>query len=478
MKIKRLICGAVSAALLAVMALSGCGNENQSSAGKYTIDWYHITGTVPGDTTKVEAAVNEYLDGKLGAELKLHFFDWSAYDQKINVMIAGGDKFDICYTAGDVYRMNASKNAFVALNDMLDEYAPNTKELLGEEFLEGSQVNGVNYGIPANKDKGHHFGIMYRTDIAEKLGLTDALSQVKTMNDLYPILDVVKEKEPEIVPLVEYATHSEASFNDFDTMAFPAGMYLSSTEDKIVNIVETPEYKEASLKTKANRDKGYTRAGGITPSKEIHFAEIVSLKPGKDKELSSSRIYDYTQVDMTTPYMTSSDTSGSLMAISRTSKNPQIALQFLEMFNTDAYLNNLIVYGIEDEHYTKNPDGSITPIKDSGYGNAGMQWEFGNVFLNYPVEGEDLQKAAKMEAYNKALVPSRSLGFSVDLSSIQSEVSACQNVKAEFSERLSSAADEDAEATLNQYIEKLRAAGSEKIVAEVQNQYDAWRANR
>ena len=34
----------------------------------------------------------------------------------------------------------------------------------------------------------------YRTDIAEKYGLTDKLNSVKTFDDVIPILEIVKEK--------------------------------------------------------------------------------------------------------------------------------------------------------------------------------------------------------------------------------------------------------------------------------------------
>ena len=48
-----------------------------------------------------------------------------------------------------------------------------------------------------------------------------------------------------------------------------------------------------------------------------------------------------------------------MQAISRTSKNPEIAMKFLEMFNTDKYLNNLINFGIEGTHYVKVADNVI-----------------------------------------------------------------------------------------------------------------------
>ena len=58
------------------------------------------------------------------------------------------------------------------------------------------------------------------------------------------------------------------------------------------------------------------------------------------------------------------------MAVSRTCQNPEVVMQFMELFNTDKYLHNLIVYGIEGKNYTKIDDNTIDPIRGSGYGNA------------------------------------------------------------------------------------------------------------
>lgn len=456
----------LAAAMVPVLGLTGCGNK--TAGGKYNIEWYVVTGTVPTEAAKaeVEAEVNKYLEEKdLAATLTINYLDWGAYEQKVNVMIAGGDKFDICYTAGDSYRLNASKNAYLPLNDLMDEYAPKTKEILGEDFLKGSQIDGVNYGVPANKDKGHYPGMLYRTDIAEKYGLTDQLQNAKTFDDILPILDIIKEKEPEMAPLYEGGVFSVSSLIPFETISFPAAIMLDGDTTKVVNFVETDEYRQASLRTAQNLKEGYTRKGE-KQSAENYFMEFIGLKPGKDKEMASARMNDYTQIDtMDTPYMAGQDATGSLMAISRSSKNPEIVMQFLELFNTDKYLHNLIVYGIEGKHYTKLDENTIEPIKDSGYGNAGMQWEFGNTFLDYLTKGEDPDKVKNMEEFNSNLTPSPMLGFSFNAEPVKVELGACQNVRAEFENVLSGGAD-NPEEVLDNYIAKLKAAGVDKVVAE------------
>lgn len=461
----------------AALLLTGCGGgKSNETADDYTLDWYLVTGSVPASTEEVEAEVNKYIKDKVGAKLKMHYLDWGAYDQKINVMVAGGDKFDICYTQGDVYSAHVAKNAYLPLNDLMDQYAPKTKEIIGEDFLKGSQINGVNYGIPANKDKGHHQGLMYRTDIAEELGLTARLDSAKSMEDIYPILDIVKEKRKDIAPLNEEGVFSESALINIDNIAFPACFLIGENGEvgEVKNFVELPEYAAACERTYQNRLKGYTRLG-YEGKNEKYFIGFAGLKPGKDKESSQGARYDYTQIDITTPIMANQDATGSLMAISRTSKSPEKAMKFLELLNTDPYLNNLIVFGIEGKNYEKLDENTIRPIKDSGYGNSGMQWEFGNTFINYLTEGEDPDKVAKMEKYNEELVPIESLGFSFNSDAVKTEVGACANIRDEFRDTLATGSNPP-KPILDEYIAKLKSAGADKIVAEAQRQYDEWKA--
>ena len=105
-----------------------------------------------------------------------------------------------------------------------------------------------------------------------------------------------------------------------------------------------------------------------------------------------------------------------------------------------------------------------------------MQWAFGNTFINYVVKNEDPNKSQEMKKFNESLIPAKTLGFTFDQESVKTEAGACLNVKKEFENRLANGT-EDVEILLNEYQSKLKAAGAERILAEVQKQYDAWRAS-
>ena len=65
------------------------------------------------------------------------------------------------------------------------------------------------------------------------------------------------------------------------------------------------------------------------------------------------------------------------------------------------------------------------------------------------------------------------LGFNPDTTSIKTQMGACLNVQAEFEQQIADGV-EDAEVLVKKYREKLRLAGADDIVNEIQRQYNEW----
>ncbi|MBP3361344.1 MAG: ABC transporter substrate-binding protein [Clostridia bacterium] len=468
---------AVTAAVLAAGVLAGCGKEKaETDTNKpYEISWYYIGSKDQPDTAAVEEEIKKYLKDSLNVSLKMHCIGWDDYYTKMNVMIAGSEKFDMSWADSDNYRINAIRQAYLPLNDLMDEFAPQTKELLGEEFLKGSQVGGVNYGIPSNKDKGHHWGIMYNKSIVEKYGLEEQIAAVKTLDDFMPIMEFVKEKEPDISVLLQNGSFSVPQMLDFNRISFPAVFYADDDTGKVVNMIATPEFKQACEKSREIYEKGYSPEDIVSAKTQdgSFFARIQQLKPGKAEESSSAK-YRYGQIDLTTPRMMGSDTVGSLLTISRTSENPQRVMQFIEKMYTDPVLANLIVYGIEGKHYEKLGGNRVRVPADTAYTQASIRWEFGNTFIHYLNEFDDETQVENMKKYNDNLKPAAANGFAFDPSSVQAEVGACQNVFSEFYVRTVTGS-EDPDIIIPQFLEKLERAGADKIISEAQKQYDEWK---
>lgn len=490
---------------LMLTMMVGCGGDNDAtnapadSSGnvaeaadpaemdleEVTLTWYFIGNGQQEDVALIEEAATKYLMEKgLNVNLKLQCFDWGSYDQKLRTMIAAREEFDICFTASwaNEYQQQAVKGAFMPLNDMFDKYAPQTKAMLGDEFILGTQIDGVNYAIPANKEKAHQWGFIVRTDLLEKYDLS--VDNIKTLEDLEPLLKTVQDGEKGAVYPLE-ALNGESPFKllDFDRIGgdnFPGVLWNDSGDMKVFNEFEAPETLALFKTMRDYYEKGYIRQDAATVtdfnadlSAGKIFVSTKSLKPGKDAEMALSTGFPWVQVEMTKPIISNRDTSGSMQAISSTSKNPERALMLLELFNTDEYFNNLINFGIEGTHYKKVSDNIIEAGPDNAKYNPGTGWMFGNQFINYLWTNEDPEKWDKFRAFNDQATGTQTLGFIFDPTPVKNEIAACTNVWAEYVPALETGTV-DPEEYLPQLIQAFKDAGSDVIIAEKQKQLDAW----
>ncbi|MFC5531246.1 ABC transporter substrate-binding protein [Cohnella yongneupensis] len=504
------------------MVLAGCGNNGNNgndkgasqspSASPSTtasasaspsasqpaqLDEVELTMYFPGSPQKdekaVEEAINAYLKDKINAKVDLNPIDWGGWDSKINLMISSSQPADLIFTAAwNGFTVNVGKGAFLDLTDLIDQYGKEMKAELNPAFLQGSKIDGRNYAVPTNKELAATRGLLLRKDIVEKYNMD--LSSIKTVADLEPLLKTVKENEPGMTPFYVSSDSGLLTNLNFDSLgdnSVPGVLHKIGTETTILNEPATPEFKEAAALSRKWYEAGFINKDAATtkvkPDELMKagtvFSYTASLKPGAAEEVMRSVGVPLVQVELTEPTITTGDTTGSMLAISRTSKNPERAMMLINLLHTDKTLNNLVNYGIEGTHYVK-VDGSDNVIKypdgveasTSTY-NPGTNWMIGNQFLNYLFNTENPQKWEQFKVFNDSAKPSVALGFSFNSDSVKSEVAACVNVYKEYFGTLN-AGIVDPDKYIPQFLDKLKASGVEKIIAEKQTQFDAWKASK
>ncbi|QGQ94614.1 extracellular solute-binding protein [Paenibacillus psychroresistens] len=447
-------------------------------------------GTPQKDVALVEAEANKYLKDKINVTLKLNAVDWGQWDNKLNLMIASGEKSDIIFTAAwQRYAINVAKGAFLDLGPLIDKNAPEIRTELDPAFLEGSKINGKNYGIPTNKELAATRGVLYRKDLVEKYNLD--VASVKTWADLEPLLKVIKDKEPGITPFFTTSTGNGVFDSlDWDALgdgAIPGVISKTGTSTKILNQLETPEYLAVMKMTRAWFKAGLINRDAATSTVTVQdqakagkvFMWAEGLKPGKAAESEGYVGFKLGQIDLTSPTITTGDASGAMLAISKSSKNPDKAMQVIGLLHSDKFLNNLINYGIENVHYVKKSENIIDVApgidpKAHPY-NPGAQWELGNQFLNYLMSNENPQKWDLFKEFNAKGVKSPGLGFSFDADPVKSEIAAVANIGKQFEAAIRTGSVEP-EAKIAEFLKKTKAAGVDKIIAEKQKQFDAFLA--
>lgn len=495
------------------IALSGCGGNKaetsssqspsapaSSSAAAATsspepsaqLEPYTLTMVYPApnsaDLKLVQDEMSKYLKEKINADIKLKPIDWGAWDEKRNLMFASNEVFDIVFTAGwNQYVSNALKNQFLDLGQLLDQYGEGIKETLGPDWLNGSQVKGKNYAVPTLKEFAGSAGVLMRKDLVDKYNID--LDAVNSLEDLEAVFKKIKDGEPGIIPLVSADGENLSSqlFNRmFDTVVWPGALDRDSSELKVINPYDSPKFKSMLATMRKWYKAGYINADASTMKADQAtnlmkagkaFAISAQLKPGKDKEMSISLGVDLVQKEFVKPLTTTGEATGAMLAISRTSKNPERAMMFLNLLYTDKYLLNLPDNGIEGKHFVKKSDTVIdfpqgVDSKTSGY-VPGTAWMFGSQLNTYLWANEDPQKWANYKAFNDSAQRSPALGFSFDQEPVKNEVSAIYNVSKEFDTGLQTGTL-DPDTYLPKYIDKMKSAGLDKVITEAQKQLDEW----
>ena len=197
--LKKFTAAAMSAVLVAGM-LSGCGKKAETTTedGKEVVEltWYQV-GDTQKDQQMVIDKVNEYTEEKIGVKLNVISVGWGDYNQKMQVVINTGDKWDLCFTCSwaNDYLQNAQKDAFLELDEYLE--GKEIKDTIDPRFWQAATVKGKIYGVPHEKEIGSVPMWVFTKEYVDKYDIP--YEEIHTLEDLEPWLELIKEKEPDVV---------------------------------------------------------------------------------------------------------------------------------------------------------------------------------------------------------------------------------------------------------------------------------------
>lgn len=507
----------LSAALATTLAATGCsssksGNSGQpaasegATAGKLAP--YEVIMVYPDapqkDLPQVQTAMNDYLKKTypdLNMTVKFNAIDWGAWSDKTNLMMASSEKFDLLFTADWLgFNQQVSKGALQPLDELLAKLGPDI-EAVEKDFHDAAKRGGKLYGIHTHQELGGAQGVNLDKALVDKYKFDLSVLKSGEIKDLEPFLKVIKENEPDVTPLVGPSFPLEAYYSSaaLDSIVNLATVNVKGTDPKdftVINKFSTPRYMELAQLTNKWFKAGYINkdalTAGIDAWKKFQagkaFAMVGDIEilanmeigsQSKSPNASSRSGREIIQVPLSIDRLQTGKMTATMQAISKTSKDPERAMMLLNLFYKDKNLLTLFNYGIEGKHYVLKdgqialPDGKTS--SDVGFYHD-IMWQLGNQMLNYTRVGEDPKKYENYEKFNKLVSqnPSRIFGFVFDPEPVKNEIIALDNVAKTFEDGLKSGQLDPVE-NLPKFLDKQKAAGSDKLIAEVQKQLDAWR---
>ncbi|WP_256761967.1 DUF3502 domain-containing protein [Cohnella sp. WQ 127256] len=490
---------------------SDAGDKGSEGADSGAIDTskfvkvsYVVLGDKPknGQFEKVLEKVNKLMKEKINAELEWKWVEWADWSTKYNLLLASGEPIDLVTIATDWLDTwnNAQRGAFMPLDDLLPKYAPQTWESIPQEDWAESKLDGKIVLIPENDyTQWVNHGLMYRGDWAKEAGITGPITDFETVGKYF---QYVKDNKEGVFPW-DAQSGTSAPFTGFtnsltDMIELPIGtgymaaFFAKSFEEKYT--VTSPIFDESFMtlaKTMKDwGDKGYWREdvmnykgdtrtllkAGLSGADSHHTVTFSTERVKMDKEQPGSELsffpFSATRKNLIELSITHGGTS-----LGAHSKNPERAMMAYDLMRNDKEIYQLINFGMEGVQYVIKDGKRVLP---DGYDQA--RDEFYSDFWGGRVDKLEIPSdtvwdgvSDYIKEYDTYKKPYPYGQFVFVKDGIDAELTAITQVIGEMAPAiLWGKAGEPAKA-VEAFRAKLKTAGYDKVIAELQKQMDAYK---
>lgn len=485
---------ALTLALVMLLMLCACGGNagsgtssgSGSSSGSGEIP--KIVFAFPSysntdDYASIAAAMSEVTKEKIGCTVELLPITFTAYQEQMTLMTSGDEALDILLISPyfGVTGMIA-QSQIVPISAYMDTILKPAITEIGADYVEACRYGTELYGLPSLHEFGASYGICFRTDLLEKYNID--VNAITKFEDLEPILATIKANEPDVIPLTTFNSAYTVAEAVFDSMFDECGdklgdLYMSDKDGKIITRYETPEYKYWCDVAYDWYQKGYVYEDVATSQETAEtlmaagrvFCWLANGKPGYEEQEEMNTGKELTYVELTPAISTTTSVNALQLGMARNCKNPEKAMEFLNLLFTNSDLMTLLANGIEGKHYTKNADGLAVMAENSSW--VFNSWEMGNNFLTLLWDTDPATKWEDTRVFNQTAVYSKAFGLTFDMTDLATEVAACQIVLNQYRFAVENGSV-STDAVLDEFIEKLYDAGLQKIMDSKQAQLNAF----
>ena len=473
------------------------GDAKPDTSEAVTLTMYLI-GDRPVDNDEVFAKINEKLKAEINATIDVKFMSWGEYEQKYPLIFASGEDWDIIYTADwCFYNAQATKQGFWEITqEALDTYAPMTAQTIYPEAWEQAKVDGKVFMLPMNYKEVTAYVYMVRGDLMDKYGI----QSVASLDEAEAYLDAVAKNEPTLIPLDVGSDYDKLFV--FDRMWSKANW---ESAEKVVGIgpwqamgsvseiddaaavkgnFEQAEFLKVIQRLKDWKDRGFWSKNAVvntqnnTESFQAGKSALALMNANTAKSVYAQVAQEHPEWDVRVfdaqedvpPVLNSFLANG--MSIFSKSKHPERALMALDYLRNDQEINSLFCYGIEGKHWQAAGDKALVSLPDSSNypydGNC--NWGVRSDEYWRVIEGGIPNLAEMTEKWQESARSGRYQTFVFNDGEVKNEIAAMGEIFNTDYKLLGLGFTDDPEADIAKLAEKMKAAGADKVYAEVQKQ--------
>ena len=439
--------------LMSDMEVEKCEHCEKADAGEDGAKTCVDLDTQPCTYRLISNAVNRITESKFKTRLVLHYYTEAEYYQKLEESFAkreaakkagllgnteiseettedetfvnelgqveikyptiAGYQVDIFYLGGqEKFKQYKDGGLLAGLDAQLGDASKKLTQYIFPQFLSGIKTlgGGTTYAIPTNRPVGQYTYLLINKQAMKDLdrkfddsykrlseaGAQSFLADVeRSMSDThYPIYlgEGISVAEVATAGVNFFGVDANGNFsNKFSLMGgdFESGLDSFANALQGGNILKNAMFTNQLEVLKSYENKGYFYNAAEDADKKFAMGYIKG-----DATTVEQYSDEYDIFVLENPTLSEADLYEHMMGVSSTTTSLSRSMQILTLLNTDEEFRNLILYGIEGEHYrvedthvAKNEDGD-TYMKVVRLNNNYVMDEnkTGNVFIAYPLQ--------------------------------------------------------------------------------------------
>lgn len=484
---KKVVC-----VLCAAIFLCGCGEKEESSQKAESEVPVIRMGTITNswrdeeDLAEISQELGDLIEKKAGFRLELVWIDPLDFEKYVYGLTAQALDIFVLYDR-DYYRSYIEKGLILGLGDYIDQYGANILDVIAIPKEELYDNNGEIYGIPKPMPDINSNGILMKTSFVEKYNMD--VTSIKCMEDMEPFLEIIKENERDVTPIVPHQTTSgiisrQPIGDVLDRML--SMVYFDDETLTVRNLYETPEYEQQCRMIRHWYEEGYINPDVLTTCEsgrtQVYngdaFCSEFVVRPDEveyEKALYGDDIM-IVPFDRL-PVLTTNGVWEIMWCVSSSTEYPEESVKAIDLIYSDEELTDLLLYGVEQKDYVALDNGSIDfpdpySLENASYFNK-TKWIF-NRYLSKRWNGVSENINEKMRRFNESAVISPAYGFRLDYSKITVDLMPIRDLIEEYERKLGCGVL-DVDTALPEFQRKLRENGSEELIAQVQDQLNQWK---
>ncbi|MBT2757811.1 extracellular solute-binding protein [Mesobacillus foraminis] len=324
-------------------------------------DW---TGRVPEEITK-----------KTGVKLKVQV---ATDAQQLPLMISSGDMPDLVFTSTQFEQMSDS-NISYTLDELIEKYNIDYKiDPMARVLNEGKdgKLYAIRNGFTNPEDfkntpaaLGNVPAYSLRPDILKELGDP----KIESLDDLVNVLKQVKEKQPEMTPLVMnplaigqyFRVNFGAPYQGWTEVDGKVKYYINHPAQHDFYMFMNKLYREGLIKAENFTWSDPNKAKEMIINGQAFSINNVNAVPTINSELKAAgkdfTIAQTTKLVGENPGLYADSAGWSGTFITKDAKDPEAAIKFLEFMHSEEG-QKLGLWGVEGEHWTMDK-----PMEEGGY---------------------------------------------------------------------------------------------------------------